>query len=171
MLVDKVDISRILIDHFKTLKDYSTDRYSRADFVLFLGGPAAVAALLLAFYGKLGSSLVTVFVTSLSIFAALLFNLLLLVYDAMRKAESEDAGPAGLRGKFLRQIASNISFAILVAVVAIVSVLVLMFVGRIPNAVSVVSGLVYFLVTLFMLTLLMVLKRVHILLYTESDSS
>ena len=72
----------IVLDHVGTWRDYSTEKYRPSDFLLFLGVPVAIAGVLVYFYGNLRPNLITIVATSLSIFAALLFNLLLLVYDA-----------------------------------------------------------------------------------------
>lgn len=170
-MFDKVDVSRIVLDHVRTLKDYSTGKYRLTDFFLFFGVPVVIAAVLVYFYGELRSNLITIVATSLSIFAALLFNLLLLVYDVIRKSENPAGNQETLRRRFLTEVFSNISFAILVAIIAIVLVLIRVLVDDASVAEHVFSGLVYYLVSLFLLTLLMLLKRVHVLLSREAGSS
>ena len=162
--MSKINVLGIVIDHLKTLKDHSTGDYELFDFVLFFGVPAIVTVLLLVSYGSLAERLITVIATSLSIFAALLFNLLLLVYDAARRTEGDLKSLDDTRRQFLRQLADNISFAVLVAVAAVVAVIILMFVFLGHTAALIVSGFIYFLITLFTLTLLMILKRIHTLL-------
>ena len=110
----------------------------------------------------LHQGLVTIVATVLSIFAALLFNVLMLVYDALGKKN-----PNQQRLKFLRELANNISFAILVAMATIVSVLASIIASSGSPPVAVASGLTYFLATMFLLTLLMILKRTHVLLAKE----
>ena len=168
-MFEKINISRIVRDHVSTLRDYHTKRYRPSDFFLFFGFPAVVAAIVLYFCGVLGSSLITIVATSLSIFAALLFNLLLLTYDAIRK--TNDTGSSDtLRRDFLRELFSNISFAIFVAIIAIVLVLVLVLLDKATVAQNVFSFFIYYLVSVFVLTLLMVLKRMHVLLAKEFDT-
>lgn len=170
-MLDKINVSKIVLDHVSTLTDYSTGEYRAADFLLFFGMPVAIAGLLVYFYGNLRPNLITIVATSLSIFAALLFNLLLLVYDAMGKSEGLIGVANGLRRRFLREVFSNISFAILVAIGAIISVLTLVLVSGTALASYVFSAVIYYLVTLFLLTLLMLLKRVHVLLHYEADNN
>ncbi len=86
-MIDKINISRIVKDHLATLKDYATGRYRLSDFVLFFGVPLIVAGLLTYFRGIMSEGTALILATSLSLFAALLFNLLLLVYDNVRKEE------------------------------------------------------------------------------------
>ena len=167
-MLSKVNISRIVLDHVRTLRDYQTSKYRTTDFFLFFGVPAIVTGALIYFYGDLRPNLLTIVATSLSVFAALLFNLLLLAYDLIGKHAGLDASAIALRRRFLREVVSNISFAILVALTAIVSVLTLVLVNGCSVAEYVFSSMVYYSVTLFLLTLLMLLKRVHVLLYDEA---
>ena len=170
-MFDKVNVFGIVLDHVGTWRDYSTGKYRPTDFLLFLGVPVAIAGVLVYFYGNLRPNLITIVATSLSIFAALLFNLLLLVYDAMGKSEGPNGDSNKLRRRFLREVFSNISFAILVAIGAIVSVLTLVLVNCSSAAEYVFSAIIYYLVSLFLLTLLMLLKRVHVLLSHEVGSN
>ncbi len=161
--MSKINVLGIVAGHVRTLKDDTTGRYDPIDFLLFFVSPAAVAATLLLTYGRLDGALVATIATSLSVFAALLFNLLLLVYEATRRNERrKDKSPKS--GEFLMQLSDNTSFAILVAVTSLVTVVTLVFVSQVPPAALVFSGAIYFLVTLFTLTLLMILKRIHVLL-------
>ena len=169
-MLDKVNVIGIVLDHVGTWRDYSTGRYRLTDFLLFLGVPIAIAGVLVYFYGNLRPNLITIVATSLSIFAALLFNLLLLVYDAMGKSRDPNENSDKLRRRFLRDVFSNISFAILVAIGAIVLVLALLLVNCCSAAEHIFSAIIYYLVALFLLTLLMLLKRVHILLRNEAGS-
>lgn len=165
-MFEKINISRIVCDHIGTLRDYRTKRYRLGDFFLFFGLPLIIAAIMLYFYGILGLSLITILATSLSVFAALLFNLLLLTYDAIRKVSSTGNSDT-LRRDLLKELFSNISFAIFVAIVAIVFVLVVVMLDKATIAQYMLSFFVYYLVSVFVLTILMVLKRMHILLARE----
>ena len=114
--------------------------------------------------------MIAIVATSLSIFAALLFNLLLLIYDVTGRSAGSIGGTNRLRQDVLSEVFSNISFAILVAMVAIISVLILLMVDGSPPAERALSAITYYLVTLFLLTLLMLLKRVHTLLQHETKA-
>ena len=166
-MLDKVNVTRIVTDHIATLKDYATQRYRPTDFVLFFGVPAILTGVLVYFYGTLQPHLTTIVATSLTVFAALLFNLLLIVYDAISKSTPDNSRSAQLKHSFLREVFSNISFAILLAILSIVAVLAFVFLAQVQIAASLLSGVTYFLVSLFLLTLLMLLKRVHVLISHE----
>lgn len=168
-MTEKINVYRIVQDHFRTLRDYGTGAYSKGDIFIFFVVPALVAAAAVAFGLNVPRAIGTLLVTALSIFGALLFNLLLLLYDIVRRAES---GPqkAELRLHFLRQLYSNISFSILLAVLTLV-VLLVSFLGLGPTWVGgTLDFLTCYLAALFLLTLFMVLKRMHILLSMEFDT-
>ncbi len=169
IMLDKINISGIIRDHLGTLRDYPQDKRSSVDFIVFFGTPAIMTGLLLKFYGGLEKDLITIVSTSLSIFAALLFNLLLLAYDLSRRTIGPNENPDGLRQRLIKEVISNISFAILVALVAIASVLAVVVMDCSEVATFALSGVVFFLVSLFFLTLLMLLKRVHVLLKGEVE--
>ena len=168
-MFDKINVYRIVLDHFQTLKDYKTRRYRIGDFAIFFLVPLAVGAIVITFVGTLGPNSITIVTTSLSIFAALLFNLLLLIYDLVRKEGSDQQN--SLRKQFLREIHSNLSFSILVALISVVLSLVLALTNDSGAMEKVLSFVVYYMLSLFMLTLLMVLKRVHVLLASELTQS
>ena len=180
----KVNITKIIRDHFGTFKDNSSKESRRLDFLLFLIGPFIIAVVIVNLCGALPKSLIGVIVTSLSIFIALLLNLLLLAYNVTRNSKPPpDEKIREMREELFHEIFSNIAFAVLVALVIVVSVLCL---GMINGSVSfpavnlfgleidifslvinILSFIIYFLGTLFLLTLLMLLKRVYALLSNE----
>ena len=172
-MLDKVNVSGVVGDHVKTLKNYRTGRFSRADLFLFFILPGLVAALLTVFYGSLQESLATMVATFLSISTVLLFNLLLIAYDLIgnKLGSANNNETDALKRRVFFEIFSNISFAILVALVAIVSVLILQLVKGSGAAEYVGSVIIFYLVTLFLLTLLMLLKRIHVLLRAEAGRS
>ena len=167
-MTNKIDVSRILRDHLATLKDYSTGRYQLSDFALFFGTPLVVAGLLTYFRGIMSETTSLILATSLSLFAALLFNLLLLVYDNVRKEQKREDGKT-LRADFLRQIYSNISFSIFIAILAVILLVVTSWDIGVCEIKHALTFITYYLTTLFVLTLLMILKRVHVLLSKEFE--
>ena len=189
-MLDKVNITKIVCDHLGTFKDYSTGRCRPFDYFLFFLVPLIVAVVFVVVYGALPKSLIGVIVTSLSIFTALLLNLLLLAYNITQNSKSPcDEHTRQMREKLFHEIFSNIAFSVLVALVIVV--LVLCF-GAMSNGASlpaiqmlsnifgnlyinilsnILSFAIYYLGTLFLLTLLMLLKRVYSLLSNEQVTS
>ena len=169
MLITKINISGIVNDHLGTLVHEHSGKRSAPDYVLFYGVPLIVAFAMVWFKGFFGKTIGGVLITSLSVFAALLLNLLLLIYDIVRKADQSPS--AEKKRQFLKQIYSNISYSILVAVATIILLLgyfVTLAFSRLEPR-YVLAYLIYSLSTNFILTILMVLKRVHNMLSTEFD--
>lgn len=165
-MFDKINISKIFRDHVATLEDNSTGQRSTGDMVLFFILPIIPSCVMVWFKTSLDTNVVSILVTCMSVFAALLFNLLLLIYDIIRKT-SNGAGQSGEKAKFLRQIYSNISFCILTAIVTLIFSLSHFIVQDVMAIRLLVVAGVYYLVIVFVLTLFMVLKRVHVLLSHE----
>lgn len=84
-MFDKIDISKIFKDHLATLEDNSTGERSKGDIILFFVLPLIPTVLMVWYKASLDSNVVSILVTCMSVFAALLFNLLLLIYDIIRK--------------------------------------------------------------------------------------
>lgn len=162
----KLDVSQIVTDHIRTLRNYGAARVSVGDLFVFFGLPALLAALILyVFKTPVDKAAANILITSLSIFSALLLNLLMLIYDLVRKEEGitgpDDKSPAA---QLLREIFSNISYSIVVSVFCVAILLIAYLDIRSVVFLQVFSLVVYFLVLQFLFTLFMVLRRVHILL-------
>lgn len=173
-MIEKINTFKIIRDHIHTLKNYKTGKYSLWDFILFFCVPFLISIALIYFDLLLNKDIVNVLVASLSIFAALLFNLLLLTYDIIKKNSSVEVNP--LKVNFLKEIYANISFSVLVAISTVILLLVYFLILQNYccflimedyHITQFLMGGIYFLVSLFILTLLMVLKRIHILLFKE----
>lgn len=164
----KINVLRIISDHIATLKDYNNPRHSRSDIILFFITPFFAGLVLVLFQVLLTKDLVGTLINVFAIFAGLLFNLLVLLYDAISKVEQSSNSLASLKLRIdtLEQIFSNISFKILLALVNVIILAIsILFNGKEMNFVF--SFLVFYLVILFTLSLLMVLKRIHKLLSDE----
>jgi uncharacterized membrane protein YbhN (UPF0104 family) len=149
--------------------DRRSKKISPGDLFVSFGLPL-IASSLAAYLGvRLNNNLINVLATSLSIFVALLFNLLLLVYDLLKKeneigkTSTESASP--LRRQVLKEVYANISFSILASILALLILLIASLGLSIPHLLGALSFLVLFLVMVFILTLFMILKRIHNLLF------
>lgn len=172
-MFDKINIISILTDHINTLRNYRTNKYKIFDLILFFLIPLPFSIILTYIYGITSNTLITIFSTSLSIFAALLFNLLLLIYDIVRNKD-ENTENHKLKMTFLKEIYSNISFSILVAISTVVISLFIALIDKPKTDIQkwiiyILSIVIYYLTSIFILTFLMVLKRVHVLLSKEFE--
>jgi hypothetical protein len=197
-MLEKINITKIFVEQVSTFKKYGSDKYSSMDIALFLVLPAIISGfLLLACNMPLTSGMIVVLVTSFSIFAALLFNLLLLTYDIVVKSNNgkekrEDVNDSQGKSngskkltvteKLLKETYINISFCITISLISIILLIILYFfveaetaanlgknipsflVNSLTYTVPFFSFLVYYLSSQFMLTLLMIIKRINVLL-------
>lgn len=167
-MFSRINIWLIVLDHIKTMRNFETDKISIEDVLLFLVAPVGGAVLLVfRLQFRLDIDSTNALITSLSLFSALLFNLLLLIFDILRK-EKDNRRNSPLRMQFLSQIYSNVSFGILVAVISIALLLLLFIRIDILLVVDMLNLIIDVLVINFILTMLMILKRVHILLRQEA---
>jgi len=167
-IFDKISIAKIVGDHVNTLKDYGSSKYSKPDIILFFFVPFIISAASVYFGLLLNKDLVGILINVFSIFAGLLFNLLVLLYDVISKISNSVKSKQSnqLKINLLEQVFSNISFEILLSLFNVILLAVsTLFNSKIVN--STFSFLIFYLVILFTLSLLMVLKRVHKLLSDE----
>ncbi len=176
----KINILSIVSDHIATLRNDRNGKVYWPDIVLFFVLPLLISILLLSLGVLLTNEITNAIVTSLSLFAGLLFNLLVLVYEILsRKSFTPRQKTA------LREIYVNISFGILVSLTTIVLSLLhfieihkctvnLCLLGKCaPQAVYIcipdwfISLIVYYLFINFVLTLFMILKRIYKLMSEE----
>jgi len=183
----KINVIDILKGHIRTLKDAGSIRLSFSDLFTFFVFPLllSLASVYLGFV--LTSELTSLLVNFGAIFTALLLSVLVLVYDQGMKledkkaecTESEAAIPPILETKknLLEQLYYNICYAIVLSVILVVSCVIESIVrGKtIPVVFSdltisidmaswVFMPLVVFVALHLILTILMIIKRMHILL-------
>lgn len=156
----KFNIEKIVFAHIYTLRDEATGNVKKGDiFITFI---VPVVPFLFSWCGsvKLSDAAVGAWISAFSVFAGLLFNLLILVYgvDENFKVTSENMGRAK---ELVRQTFVNIAFSIIVSI-AIIIFLGLSFV--MPDKILPLAAAVfYYLLTLFILTMMMVLKRMYVI--------
>jgi len=174
----KINLWRLISDHLHTLVDYPNTRLSVGDAVLFFGSPVALGAVCAALGFGFKADVLIGLLTAFSIFAGLLLNLLVLVFSYTQSAFENPNPPdttALIRRRVVREIHANVSFAILISLAVVVVATVALWVvrhyeGSAPRETGMVPT--FLLVTLaanFILTMMMVLKRMHLLISNEFD--
>lgn len=116
--------------------------------------------------------------SAFSIFAGLLLNLLVLICGLAgnQRFGGSDAA-AETRRRFLKEIHENLSFSILISisivVLSLIAISVMRFLEQTPGQILTTHPVVTFLLTSllinFVLTLLMILRRIHVLLSLEFE--
>lgn len=166
VLLQKIDVRSIIAGHWRTFVDESTGQRAMGDFITFYGIPAGVTALAIWQGIGLANTAVTVLTTAMSMLAGLLFNLLGLL-QAMPAPDVAQHAIPGTARRLAIQTYSNIAYAILVALGTIVP---LMTVANYPQTEplalgrQIASATAIYLLVHFVLTLCMVLKRMHVML-------
>jgi hypothetical protein len=158
-VTSKIDIRMIISDHFGTFRDEGTGETSKVDLVVMILFPLLVAAGAYFFGFKIRDNHVGTLISVFAIFAGLLFNVLVLIYSF---SDSDLDGQKTLRDELLRQSFSNISYSIVLALFTVFVLTAVLFVGGITQ--RILEAAVVLIAVHFFLSLLMVLKRIHVLL-------
>jgi hypothetical protein len=191
----KIQIGKIVNSHYKTfyVLENENEKISYSSYILYLLIPLA-GAIILTYFGYTMESEINNLIAAISIFGGFLFNLLAIIYTqvdkiliAIEKDEIKaEKGKKGifdttkddLKNKriFAKEINSNISYSIIVALTIIIFLLLLNV--DLPKTTlfnythfmkMVFIGINYFLLSHFILTLLMIISRVYILLSRDME--
>ena len=156
-MFQKINVIEIFRNHLGTLKSNKTDKAHIPDIILFLLIPFLISSILIFYNHLLTKELANIIATSFSVFAGLLLNLLLLVFDLADKEENKKNERIT---SVLKQLYSNIAFCILISVIIVFSLFSLFLDITYDWYIQGLSWLVYYLLLVFMLTLIMVIKRI-----------
>ncbi|MDL5511724.1 hypothetical protein QSE00_07875 [Arenibacter sp. M-2] len=174
-MLERINITTIIKDHFKTLRSLNqkSNLVNGKDVLLFIGIPLLLANVL-AYRGYDFKDQLGNLIAAISIFGGFLFNLLAIIYSQLDNIEKDASKEDNdLKKKFVKEIHSNISFCILLSILIVLTLLLTSI--DIPKFQydwlinKIIIGLNYFLLTLFLLTLIMVLNRVYILLKKNGE--
>lgn len=155
----KINIICIISDHIDTLVDEGSGSVSKTDYITFFAVPLACGIGGYFLSVPIDKDIAAGAISALSIFAGLLINVLVLIYT-IKSGNSHDEKTA-IEVKFLRQIFANLSFAILIAVA---TTIVLVLIPAAQSFAKILTSVAVAFSANFVLTLLMALKRLHLLL-------
>jgi hypothetical protein len=163
-VTSKINLSTIFSDHLATLRDEGDVKLSATDLFVMFGIPA-LAALGSIFFGfHIPNTHIGTLISAFAIFGGLLFNVLVLIYSFSSGENRRDENGQRL----VRQSFANISFAVMSSLLAVILLVILLFSSGVFQII--VEGMIYFVGINFILTMLMVLKRIHILLRANFDT-
>jgi uncharacterized membrane protein len=169
---EKANILPIIRAHIDTLASYRDGRRSFKDIGFFFGGPILIGAILDGFHFGFRLDAVTGFLGAFAILTGLMLNLLVLVFTI--STTTTERVDAQVRRRVLREVFTNVCFCILIAIcVTGVALVAISYMRSIPFAQTgpVATFLLAFLTGNFVLSLLMVVKRMYKLITTEFDSN
>lgn len=177
-MATKIGVIGIINEHFNTYRK-ENDELSFSDWLIMVVFPLAVSVSLCAFGVAISNSAYTNIVTAGAIFTGLLLNLLVLVYDQKTKLLDNQikGGEEGfknyaIRKRVIDEVHYNISYCIIICLLAVV-VAVVASSGFSASLSIPLTGIVVdikiwalnfpllFACMHLVLTILMILKRVH----------
>ena len=157
----KVNVGAIIQDHVNTLVNAKTKKPGWDDWMTFVVIPALFSLLISHIGIGLGTNAITIIITALSIFVGLLFNVVVLVFDILKRDSSNPT-----KNRLLRQILANISFTILLSIFIIALSFISLVKGHAIFKIC-TDYIIYFFLSVFFITLVMVLKRMYLLFENE----
>lgn len=162
MIFDKINCWKIVTSHVATLRNANTKKADVGDYFTFLVVPLMAATALIVWSVPLKNDAINIIITTLSIFVGLMFNIIVLIFDIVKRDAHQR-----VKNEVLKQLLANISFEILISVFAILLTLLTFFDnGRVKKIATFGT---YFLLAVFLLTLLMILKRMYNVFKNEID--
>lgn len=166
-MISKVNITSIIIGHYNTLVCYRTKKPMYGDYFLFLGVPLILSIISFYFNLKINVNSAAVITTAVTILAGLLFNLLVLLYSVACNRKKPYTNREDTSNFFL-EINSNISYSIFISLLSLIPLIYLsIFQDENSAAINILSNIVIFIIIHLLLTLVMILKRIHVLFSTE----
>jgi len=165
----KVNITPILRSYISTFKIYQGNSYSKGSLILFFVFPLLVGVSLSVFGITVSSDLSGLLLGMYSIFAGLFFSFQIFIFEIVSKVADLNLTlkSSRLRISKFEYIAYSISFSILICFIGFLLVLLISIFGFSRLAELILSGASFYFLTLFVLSLLMTLKGIHILLSEE----
>lgn len=169
----KIDLRPIVYDHMATLRNDETQRRSYPDLALFYGLPIAFGVGCYYKTISLDREAFNASITFFGIFIALLLNVQVAIFSIYQRkwgAASDDRvdevrdEQLDKRRQLLGELNANVSYLILTCFVALVISLTT-YALRVPGIV--VSAFILVAYAHFLLTMMMVVKRSHILFQKE----
>ena len=177
----KVNVRDILVGHLRTLKDARTGKLSFADIFSFFVIPLIFSFAFIFFGKELGKDVASLLVNFGAIFTALLLSVLVLAYDQSNKLKDkpEDTPYKKLKLDLLKELYFNICYSIIASIILVALCLTYTILlnaeSKIPipfiesffllnYGLYLFTPLIVFTTFNLVLTILMVVKRLHSLL-------
>ena len=167
-LLNKINVGTVLAGHFRTLVDESSGSRSWGDYGIFYGFPVVLGLFMYLLGMGLSNAALIITTTSLSILSGLLFNLLVLLHRLSWPGASHPLRKTAR--SFVGQVYANISYSIVASLTALVLLIVTANL-EVENEVRfITSAMAASLVVHFVLTMVMILKRMYVILQDDFSS-
>jgi hypothetical protein len=116
-MTSKTSVSLIIRDHYATFTDVRTNSARKLDYAVPVGAPLALGVVVVACNIRLQG--VSDFIAGMAVFSALLFGLLLYIFQLrMQVSDDPRLSPRPRNGTLVDQLFANVAYAALVGVIA-----------------------------------------------------
>lgn len=173
----KINVSDILKGHFKTLKNADTNKTSIQDIITFIITPIIISIMFVWLNHPFSNELISLLVNFGSIFTALLLSVLVLVYEQENKLDERNKSnplPSyDAKKVLLSELYYNICYSMIISLLLVLICLIetiirnkcfLFFAAKIDVCLYAISPVIMFLAIHLILTIVMIIKRMHVLL-------
>lgn len=149
----KIDISNIIDDHLKSLINRKTKKPDFRDWFFFLFLPLILSSILIYYKYLIDANITSSLISGLSIYVGLSINFLMLIFELSTKKYFREKEKKSL----LTQVIANISVTTIYSILIIILTLM----TGIKSLTLYTHFVLYFFIFEFLITLLMVLKRIY----------
>ncbi len=171
-MLTKISIKDIILDHLSTIKNDNSKKMEFKDVFVFFIIPLIFPALMLYTKSYLKTGIIDTLITIFSIFVGLLLNVLVVIFDIIQKGKSI------IMKRLIKETFSNISFTILLSIFTILTLIICRLADKSECELTVAwectrivsNAISYYFLILFLLTLLMIVRRIHIILSDEMNN-
>ena len=162
-----IDVCFIIKKHYETLR---LDTKLRFIVLIFIVIPIVVSTLFTTIDRLLTQNSVNALITAFAIFTGLLLNVIFILFDIVGKVEGNTT-QANSRRLLLEHLYANTLYALLISAVILIFLMITAITEIWQNYIVllILSSIVYFGVTHFMMILLMIFKRLSILLFSQLE--
>ncbi|WP_255788090.1 hypothetical protein [Mycobacteroides abscessus] len=160
-MTSKASVAPAVLAHFRTLRDDRTGGLRVFDFVLFLGMPTVTALVVWAVDFRMGD--IASLLAALAVFTALLFGLVIFVFQlrVQLRSEGHDQDRPKL-ALLIDETFANVTYSVIVGLLTTcVGVVAAALATKDQGAPVVLSAVLSGLLLHLILTILMCLKRIH----------
>ena len=164
----RIDVLPIVVQYVSTFKKYRSSGYDRPSLSLFLILPLTIGILLPAAHVIVDKDLSALLLGLYSVFAGLFFGTQIFIFDVISRVVelSLTLQASRLRVKKLEALSYNVSFEILICFSGLITLFLLSLIKQ-KTIVLILSGLSFYFLSLFILSLLSSVKGLHVLLSEE----
>ena len=162
----KIDVTGIIKAHFATLKSYGSGRYRPIDIALFTLVPAVFTFAFIYRGASITPAAATMMIFAASILTLLSSTLLYLVYRISSELDYRTRGQ--IKRQFIREINDNIFYTMLTSIISCILIFLSLLTTR-AGLKALVDSIAFFCAASFILSLLMVLNRTHVLVRKTSS--